>query len=122
MFLIALELTSLCESRKTADQTAGGHPREAAVSALILSFSSHNNVWPASKTLLYALDVFSYLRQQSAIKKIMDLSLQTKSTFTNSSKDEGPISIYACIHETGFCMRVNTMSSFVEANRLVRNS
>lgn len=64
-------------------------------------------------------DVFSYLRQQSAIKKIMDLSLKTKSTFTSNPKEEGPISVYACIHEKGFCMRVNTMSSFVEANRLM---
>lgn len=50
---------------------------------------------------------------------IMDMSLKTKPV-PNSCAHTNPLSVYAVVNDNGFSMRVNTLSSFVEANRLVR--
>lgn len=51
--------------------------------------------------------------------KIMDLSLKTKPVTNSCGHVNNPLSVHAIVKETGFAMRVNTLSSFVEANRLV---
>lgn len=62
-------------------------------------------------------DIFSYLRQDSAIERVFNLSLKTKPLSGYKSDDK--ISVHAYVYEDGFCMRVNTLSAFVEANRLM---
>lgn len=69
-----------------------------------------------------AEDLFSYFRQQSEIMKIMDMSLKTKPVPNSCGTENNPLSVYALVNENGFCMRVNTLSSFVEANRLMSRS
>nr|XP_039261655.1 translation initiation factor eIF-2B subunit gamma-like [Styela clava] len=64
-------------------------------------------------------DIFSYLRQDSAIERVLNLSLKTKPLLHSGHKTEDQLSVHAYVYEAGFCMRVNTLSAFVEANRLM---
>lgn len=69
-------------------------------------------------------DIFSYLCGDPQVERIRDLSLRsaakTGASLPMCSRDaRNPLSVYAYVCEDGFCMRVNSMQAFVEANRLI---
>lgn len=74
---------------------------------------------PSNDHISQEKDIYSCMSKNTQSGQVYDLSLKTELDNTLRKSSRTTLSVYACIYEEGFCMRVNTMPSYVETNRLV---